>query len=111
MIKPTKANRAAAPDLVGTPAYYNDAGHHAAIIEQLKSCGLMPAAWALEDLLAKVERLDALEEEVDNLIDVSKALENLQQDYDLLEKENHEQAMVINRLEDELAEMQFGEST
>lgn len=64
VLKPTKAVRAVAPDLFGQPAYYDTPTHRAAIVEQLKACGLLPAAWALGDALAHI---DTQEIEIDSL--------------------------------------------
>jgi hypothetical protein len=87
-LKPTKAARAAAPDLFGQPAYYNEANHHAALIEQLKSLSLMPAAWALEDLLARVDTFDTLTEELEStqetVEDQAKEVEALEAERDIL---------------------------
>jgi len=79
MLKPTKANRAAAPDLFGAPAYYDNANHQVALIEQLRSLDLMPAVWALEDLIWKTAETEDLADRVDDLAISEKALEGAQE--------------------------------
>lgn len=83
-LKPTKAARAAAPDLFGTPAYFDEPNHQAALIEQLKAVDMMPAAWALEDLTARV---DALEIVNDSYADDAQELENIKKEATELEAE------------------------
>jgi hypothetical protein len=83
-IKPTKAVRAAAPDLFGQPAYFKEPNHQAAHIEQLKAVDMMPAAWALEDLLAGVDTLDEQTEELET---AQEDLESTKKEVTELEKE------------------------
>lgn len=84
LINPTKAARAAAPDLFGQPAYHNTPNHRAALIAQLTAVCMMPAAWALEELIELNNELTALN---DSYGDSAAELEEAQKEVTLLEAE------------------------